>query len=68
MGATVAELAAELGEAGPRITKTFDRVDELLAAVPADDLSNAVSSFAGAGEAAKKADRLSLDDRGVRSW
>lgn len=55
VGNTVAELAAELGETGPRITKTFDRVDELLAAVPADDLNKAVSGFAGAGDAVKKA-------------
>lgn len=55
VGNTVAKLAAELGETGPRITQTFDRVDELLAAVPADDLNKAVSGFAGAGDAVKKA-------------
>ncbi len=55
VGKTVAELVADLGETGPRITQTFDRVDELLAAIPADDLSNAVSGFAGAGDAVKQA-------------
>ena len=55
VGSTVAELATELGETGPRIGQTFDRVDELLAAVPADDLNKAVSGFAGAGDAVKKA-------------
>ena len=55
VGKTVAELVADLGETGPRITQTFDRVDELLEAIPADDLSNAVSGFAGAGDAVKQA-------------
>lgn len=55
VGDTVAKLASELGETGPRITKTFDRVDELLAAVPADELNKAVTGFAGAGDAVKQA-------------
>jgi phospholipid/cholesterol/gamma-HCH transport system substrate-binding protein len=55
VGEVISELAADLGETGPRITQTFDRVDELLAAIPADDLNKAVSGFSGAGEAVKKA-------------
>ncbi|MDZ7823529.1 MAG: MlaD family protein [Ahrensia sp.] len=55
IGKTVNQLASSLGQTGPRIEKAFDRFDEVLAAVDANEVNKAVKGFGDAGGAAAQA-------------